>query len=234
MFSGSEGYAQLNLGQSEEQPKPEGIIRSARNLDAYKRLFGEDFGKKEELILDLGAGDSTMADEIESLTDHKAKVIRLDRDYGNIPPQGETPAVAGDATQMPFADNSFDRVVSHSMMYYLGREKGIEAITEVIRVLKPEGQAVLYPAKPFKNVDSEIAHSQKNSNGVLAEPNLVIDKPVDFDTWDEDRKIAAYKEAAEAVTLGKLGTKLIHWGISRSIEKAGTHRTIERGSSSSL
>ncbi len=227
-------YARLADETTEAKPEHTGIIRSARNLEMYKRVFGEDFGKEEELILDLGAGDATMADEMEALTDHKAKVISLDRDYGNTPPAGDTPAAAGDATRMPFADGSFDRVVSHSMMYYLGREKGAEAIGEIIRVLKDEGQAVLYPAVPFRKVDTEVGHTEKNSQGGLIEPNLIINKPEGFDTWDEARKQEVYEETVKAVTLGMAGTKLIHSGIAKAIERAGTHRTIERSDTSNL
>lgn len=202
-------------------------MRSARNLELYKNVFGEDFGLRDELILDVGAGDATVADEIEALSDHKAKVIRLDRDYSNIPPEGEAPAVAGEATQMPFEDNSFDSVVSHNMMYYLGREKGADTMREMLRVVKAEGNIALYPAKPLTGVDSEIGAKQHvNWRSV---PRLVITKPADFDTWDEARKESAYVELTKALTVGAIGTKLIHFQMARTIQQAGTHRTAEHG-----
>jgi len=222
-ITGNNEYAQLS--------KPEGYIRSGRNLESYKRIFGEDFGKQEELILDVGAGDATMADEIEALTDHQAKVIRFDRDYSQVPPPGEAPAIAGDATKMPFGDESIDRVVSHNMMYYLGREKGSQAIGEMLRVLKPEGEASIYPSKPFTS-GSELGHKDKHT--LLNFPTLIISKPADFNEWTEERKQAAYQELAKAVTGGENTTKLIHWGVNKAIERKGTHRTIEGGSSSSL
>ena len=207
-------------------------IRSGRDLESYKRIFGEHFGTKEELILDVGAGDATMADEIEVLTDHRAQVIRFDRDYGDVAPEGEAPAVAGDATQMPFADQSIDRIVSHNMMYYLGRDKGAVAIGEMMRVLKEGGEAAIYPAKPFKNAGAEIGEKEKHA--ALDFPNLAFTRPQDFDTWDDSRKQTVYEELAKAVTGGKVATMLIHWGVAKAVQHKGTHRTIEGGSANSL
>lgn len=222
--AGDSEYSQLK--------HPDGYIRSGRDLESYKRIFGEDFGKQEELILDVGAGDATMADEMEALTGHQAKVIRFDRDYNQFPPFGEAPAVAGDATKMPFAAESIDRVVSHNMMYYLGREKGFQAIGEMLRVLKLGGEAAIYPAKPFGSGSSDIGHI--NKHGMLNFPNLIITKPTDFNQWSEERKKEAYQELANAVTGGETTTKMIHWGVNKAINRKGTHRTIERGNSSSL
>jgi len=216
---------------AESEEVKQSFIRSARNLESYKRVFGKDFGMHEETILDVGAGDETMADEIEALTDHKANVIRFDRDYGNTPPEGEAPAVAGDATNMPFANDSIDRIVSHNMMYYLGRDKGSEAISEMLRVLKTNGEAMIYPANPLQK-DTSTSHKERHVPIIF--PTLVITKPADFDNWDEKRKEQAYQDISRAVTVGEISTNLIHWGIAKAIQRKGTNRTIELGSSSSL
>ncbi len=211
--------------------KDKSVIRSARNLESYKRVFGEGFGIDEEIILDVGAGDETMADEIEALTNHRAKVIRFDRDYNNSHPEGVAPAVTGDATHMPFKNNSVDRIVSHNMMYYLGRDKGSEAISEMLRTLKIGGEAMIYPANPLIKVTSI---SQKEDNSRVLLPTLIITKPADFDDWDEDTKKQIYQELSKAVTVGKVRTSLIHWGVARAVKRKGTNRTIERGNLSSL
>lgn len=208
-----------------------GYIRTARDLEAYKRTFGPEFGRREEVILDVGAGDSTAADEIEALSDHKAKVVRFDQEYGETSPDGAASAVAGDATKMPFADESFDRVVSHDLMYYLGREKGTEAISEMIRVLRPGGEAVIYPAKPLVRAGTEIGHKERQDRPW---PSLVIARPGDFGQWDEVRKQEAYQELARVVTAGKVVTNLIHWGMNLAIRRAGTNRTLDTGAQSSL
>ena len=65
-------------------------------------------------------------------------------------------------------------------------------------------------------------------------PSLVITKPEGFDAITAEEKASIYEELAKVVTAGKITTKLIHWGVARSIRRKGTHRTIERGSQSSL
>ena len=228
-FESANIYAQLG---SESSRRPEVTIRSARNLDAYKRIFGLDFGRPDELILDVGAGDATMADEIKKSTNHKAEVIRYDRDYDDIPPEGDALAVAGDATKMPFPDNTFDRIVSHNLLYYLGREQGTQAIAEMLRVLKVGGEAAIYPAKPFGKAGADVGTKEKRSESNF--PRLVISKPEDFDARSDEEKAGIYEELAGAVTAGKIATRLIHWGVARAIRHKGTHRTIERGGQSSL
>ena len=49
----------------------------------------------------------------------------------------------GDARQMPFADASFDAVVSSYMIDHLGREGRTKALHEVARVLKAHGEFLL-------------------------------------------------------------------------------------------
>ncbi|MDP4038627.1 MAG: class I SAM-dependent methyltransferase [bacterium] len=208
----------------------ESIVRSNRDLEVYKRLFGESLGKKEELILDIGAGDSPMADEIATLSDHKAKVVRLDAGYSIVPPEGEAQTVAADATKIPFADESFDRVVSLMMLPHLGPEKGADVMAEVLRVLKTNGQALLYPTRPFKRVQTELAQKEKYKPKLTTFPTLVITKPDDFNSWDEDKKHDVYEELANYVTYGGTIFKLARYGMAKSIERAGTNRTIEKGS----
>jgi SAM-dependent methyltransferase len=52
-------------------------------------------------------------------------------------------ARTGDARQMPFADGSFDAVVSSYMIDHLGREGRTKALHEVARVLKAHGEFLL-------------------------------------------------------------------------------------------
>ena len=53
-----------------------------------------------------------------------------------------------DAHDLPFADNSFDRVVCrHGVMYFADDDK---ALREFYRVLKPDGRAVMTSAGPFE------------------------------------------------------------------------------------
>jgi len=42
--------------------------------------------------------------------------------------------------ELPYPDNSFDRVVSSLVFHHLTRENKIHSLKEVFRVLKPQGE----------------------------------------------------------------------------------------------
>jgi SAM-dependent methyltransferase len=109
-------------------------------------------------LLDLGCGAGRHA--FEALR-RGAHVVALDRDPGELEPvtamfaamreAGEAPpgararAVAGDATAMPFADASFDRVIAAEVLEHIPGDQ--RAISEITRVLAPGGiAAVTVPA----------------------------------------------------------------------------------------
>ncbi|MDQ3952957.1 MAG: class I SAM-dependent methyltransferase [Actinomycetota bacterium] len=51
--------------------------------------------------------------------------------------RGAVPAVQGDATQLPFSDDSFDAAVSVHVLHLVPRWK--DAVSELVRVVRPEG-----------------------------------------------------------------------------------------------
>jgi ubiquinone/menaquinone biosynthesis C-methylase UbiE len=67
------------------------------------------------------------------------------RAEGQVPTAAATAAVSGDATTMPFADGSFDRVIAAEVFEHILDDQ--QAINEIARVLKPGGiAAVTVPA----------------------------------------------------------------------------------------
>ena len=207
----------------------ERITRTNRNLETYKRVFGQELGRGEELILDVGAGDATVAEEIAALGDHRATVIRLDPDYANTPAQGDQPAVTADAANMPFADGTFDRITSFWVLPHLGPEKGTAVMAEVLRVLKPDGQALLFPARPFKKVEADFA--DKEVNGPLIKqifPSLRITKPADYDSWSSEKKEEAASELAGYLTYGGPLFKVMKFGFAKAIEITGSKRSLDK------
>jgi SAM-dependent methyltransferase len=109
-------------------------------------------------LLDLGCGAGRHAFEAARLG---ARVVALDMDRGELSQvaaitaamdeAGELPAgasitpAAGDATRMPFPDDSFDLVIASEVMEHIPADQN--ALDEVARVLRPGGvAAVTVPA----------------------------------------------------------------------------------------
>ena len=110
------------------------------------------------VILDMGCGAGRHA--FESFR-KGAKVIALDYSFdelagvrdlfwamhetNEVTPDHQAQAVRGDALCLPFADNTFDRIIASEVMEHLTNDAG--AMAELTRVLKPGGvMAVTVPA----------------------------------------------------------------------------------------
>jgi SAM-dependent methyltransferase len=103
-----------------------------------------------DLVLDAGAGFGRHA---FALARHGANVVALDYAQGEVAGTRATFAamaeageiaeerfvggLQGDATQLPFADSSFDRVITSEVLEHI--QADTMAITEFARVLKPGG-----------------------------------------------------------------------------------------------
>ncbi len=120
----------------------------------YDRLFLEE----GHLVLDLGCGFGRHA--YESLR-RGARVVACDMaipeltevcatyaamlEVGEIPESSVAFACAGDATHLPFADETFDRIIASEVLEHIHDDDG--ALRELFRVLKPNGKiAVTIPA----------------------------------------------------------------------------------------
>ncbi len=111
-----------------------------------------------ELLLDLGCGFGRHA--FEGLR-RGARVVACDMattelvetrslfgamaTAGEIPPDSFGDCVNGDATRLPFADATFDRIIASEVMEHIPDDVG--ALDELTRVLKPGGTiAITIPA----------------------------------------------------------------------------------------
>ena len=96
--------------------------------------------KKNSKVLDLGCGTGHLS---EFIKDQGHDVIGLDpskemlkfakKNFPNIT------FVDGISAELPFADNSFDYVVSIEVLRYLNKKDVIQTYKEIYRVLKPKG-----------------------------------------------------------------------------------------------
>ncbi len=139
-----------NLEKVEQVPEPESAklsLKTNRSLSEYKsllRITDEDLRGKT--ILDLGSGQQQkFAIEVKEKIPG-AKVFSLDADLADSQDK-KSAGVVGLFSKLPFADQSFDIIVSVAAMpLYLHNQLEIEeAFREVVRVLRKGGKAILEP-----------------------------------------------------------------------------------------
>jgi ubiquinone/menaquinone biosynthesis C-methylase UbiE len=143
-----------NKGTIEHPKMPEG----GRNLNTYEANLGFKRRELEGLkVLDLGAGPQIKFSEELKTAGIKADVISFSPDFLNekyvLKARGvnsEAKLVAGLGQKMPFADESFDRVMCLNVYDHLPtREDFLKMILEIIRVLKDQGAAHIGPFETF-------------------------------------------------------------------------------------
>ena len=162
--------------------------RTIRYFEDYEDLFRlnckELNGKS---ILDLGAGDSTFAEDTVGVT---RDVLRLDPKYSDNPPIYRNYAITGIAQNLPFRDNSFDEVLSSISLYWI--KTGLDkALLEMIRVTKPEGKIRIFPAELKKDTKAQYSSSTRLvyvSKHKAHLPTLFItkDSSYNLDDWKNE------------------------------------------------
>ncbi|HEX2153222.1 MAG TPA: methyltransferase domain-containing protein [Acidimicrobiia bacterium] len=95
-------------------------------------------------LLDVGCGTGVVAREALARVGHGGRVVGVDPNEGMLAVAQRTPRVewrTGVAEDLPFADASFDAVVSQfAMMFFDDRER---AVREMERVLRPGGRVAI-------------------------------------------------------------------------------------------
>lgn len=111
-------------------------IRTGRGTRKfYACVFGLEVVDRAGLILDIGAGDSPFGRE-------RLDVVRVDPAYADEPPAGSR-AVAALGQALPFGDRTFSVVLGSFVAQHV-RDVD-ELLTELLRVLRPEGLLALHP-----------------------------------------------------------------------------------------
>jgi ubiquinone/menaquinone biosynthesis C-methylase UbiE len=116
--------------------------------------------KPGEKILDAGGGTGNLALQLARL-DAEVTVFDFSKEALAIctKKNDRIRVVCGDLTEeLPFIDSYFDKVVSNNTLYTIDREKRNAVISEIFRILKPEGTFVISdlkvgfsPAAIYKN-----------------------------------------------------------------------------------
>jgi ubiquinone/menaquinone biosynthesis C-methylase UbiE len=111
-----------------------------RELTAINRHLGgiravERFLPKDaRTILDVAAGGCDVGEALVSR--RKCQVISLDMNSRGLKLADRTTPVAGDALQLPFADNAFDAVICSLFFHHLSNTECVSVLREMWRVAR--------------------------------------------------------------------------------------------------
>jgi len=122
------------------------IVKSTIRESAFKsRLVEQVSAQPGQHILDLGCGTGTLTLQLKRRYP-QAEVMGLDADPQILAIARAKAAGAdvqfqqGMSFPLPFPDESLDRVVSSLMFHHLTRDSKQKTLSEIHRVLRPEGQ----------------------------------------------------------------------------------------------
>jgi SAM-dependent methyltransferase len=140
-----------------------------------------DFGRLSitpgDRLLDLGCGGGRHAFEAAR---RGARVVAVDTDRaeldgvaaiaagmheaGELPPRASLRVTVGDATCLPFADGSFDKVIAAEVLEHVPADQA--AMNEIARILRPGGvAAVTVPAWLPERVCWRLSDDYHNNEG---------------------------------------------------------------------
>jgi ubiquinone/menaquinone biosynthesis C-methylase UbiE len=137
-------YWSTYVQTSEELYKSRELLFHDGNKDLWLKALQIETGMN---ILEVGCGGGTFCHRIKTYLPN-ANVVGLDRDTGHIEYAKqkskelnmECTFVNGDATALPFENNSFDLCFSHTVVDFCDPDIFLE---EQFRVLKPGGKVVI-------------------------------------------------------------------------------------------
>ncbi len=124
------------------------VLRITMREATFKsRLVAQADLRPGHRVLDIGCGTATLTIEIKR-SQPAAEVVGLDGDPEVLRRAADKVATAGVAVsldqglsdQLPYADDSFDRVVTSLLLHHLTTENKRRTLAEIRRVLRPGGQ----------------------------------------------------------------------------------------------
>ncbi|MEZ5691523.1 MAG: methyltransferase domain-containing protein [Rickettsiales bacterium] len=205
--------------------------------------IAETYFPDNSRILDIGCGTAAFYDEVKKL-DNGWWVTGVDIAYGMCKKSAEKGAMVinADAEMLPFADSSFDGVFSSLVMQWVDNPK--QFISEILRILKPEGMAVITSfvdgtiselEKAFAEIDS-FPHISKFVPSELLLNTVAHLGGVVLEVNDENRYVESYDDVMSVLRSIKnigAGNKLLNRrkGLMtpRQLEKLKNSYEIEDG-----
>jgi SAM-dependent methyltransferase len=124
-----------------ERPEIWGTLKDAPDIREKIRVFEEVIPDDVDTILDVGCGDGAITNALG----RRWTVTGVDSSSAALR-HVTTEAVLGDARSLPFADGSFDLVMSSQMLEHLDDESYADALSELRRITR----AYLLISVPFR------------------------------------------------------------------------------------
>lgn len=135
----------------EYDPKQREFYTAADNLryqyDSYIPALLESFVHEGELLLEIGCG---LGSDTRFIAKKKSNIISLDLSFNNVylTKMGSkllgidnNRGVCADGENLPFKDNSFDKVYSFGVLHHTPNTG--RAINDIYRILKPNGRCLV-------------------------------------------------------------------------------------------
>ena len=158
-----------------------------------KQIFDSLALRGDEKILDVGCGSGVLLNEAaRRLSTGKATGIDIwaphsgGGNYALLMKNAKAEGVAdkiefkqADVRKLPFGDASFDVIVSSGALHHVGRDysEHEQAISEMLRVLKPNGQIALMDISHMIEGYSE----NMNSKGITSKVDKTVQSPFGFE-----------------------------------------------------
>lgn len=183
--------------------------RTARGVEHYVAMFGDLPVRQGDLLVDVGAGDSTIA---HSLRECGVRVVSADPAYRHHPlriqpPEGSV-AVPRRANCIPEVGDSEAACVTVSHVYqHLTAEGIVASIREAVRMLRPRGTMLIGPVRRqpgLKTLPSNVTYREPTHTDGWRRPlgSVALIVPDDKDALDVD--LLAGQLASPNVYYGKV------------------------------
>lgn len=193
---------------------PDGWRRHARqaHLDLVGRWVGEPSGRW--LKTDLFEERSPVRALLPALG--TARWVGADLAPATVAGSGVRPAVAADVRRLPFADGTFDGVLSTSTLDHFGERRSIDlALAELRRVLAAGGHLVVTfdnPSNPLVRARNALPHGLARRTGLVP---FAVGETLGLEDGERALRRAGFDVEEVGTVLHAphvVGTRLARWG----------------------